>query len=560
MKRRFGSRNTVSASTATLALVAAFAACVTDEPNIVPCGEPTDLWCPPRTVCAMDGNRCDPEDCGDGILDRLNGEVCDDGNLDDGDLCSADCRVLENCGNGKLDPGELCDATAPDSIRMCGTDCQPLANCGDGEVNSGEDCDEGIDGIQRSTPTCNADCSVPWCGDGRANTSFVNPATGRPEECDTVASTATCDADCTLPKCGDALFNASFVNPDSSLPEQCDEGGDAPSCDRDCTLPECGDGLSNNAAGEECDEGKDATLDPPAPKDSVTCDVDCTRPACGDGHPNSTVGEACDDGMDTLNCDRHDCTLPECGDGYINRAAGEACDDGMGGGGDDDPTRDACPSGPLGNCRLARCGDGFVHNRKGGEEACDDGVSGIPRDSADCDQDCTRVVCGDGDKNVAAGENCDDGNTSDLDACPSGTAVPPEDHRARCQPARCGDGFRQTDVEGCDDGDSNNSDSCPTDIGGTCQNARCGDGFVWREDLTEGQEAEICDDGRDSATCNGDSAAAVDAGADCHPPICGDGYVNLAAGEQCEDSDDCGLGLCIPSGSLNQCRCVSLIH
>lgn len=45
--------------------------------------------------------------CGDGVLDA--GEACDDGNIIDGDGCSASCTVEAFCGDGKLDPGEQCD-------------------------------------------------------------------------------------------------------------------------------------------------------------------------------------------------------------------------------------------------------------------------------------------------------------------------------------------------------------------------------------------------------------------------------------------------------------------
>jgi cysteine-rich repeat protein len=45
--------------------------------------------------------------CGDGTVN--SGEVCDDGNREDGDGCSADCLSTEVCGNGITDPGEECD-------------------------------------------------------------------------------------------------------------------------------------------------------------------------------------------------------------------------------------------------------------------------------------------------------------------------------------------------------------------------------------------------------------------------------------------------------------------
>jgi len=43
--------------------------------------------------------------------------------------------------------------------------------------------------------------------------------------------------------------------------EVCDDGAASPACDTDCTLPVCGDGLLNSAAGEECDDGNQASGD-----------------------------------------------------------------------------------------------------------------------------------------------------------------------------------------------------------------------------------------------------------------------------------------------------------
>ena len=43
---------------------------------------------------------CAPQRCGDGVLDNMKGEVCDDGNTTSGDGCSSDCKSAETCGNG----------------------------------------------------------------------------------------------------------------------------------------------------------------------------------------------------------------------------------------------------------------------------------------------------------------------------------------------------------------------------------------------------------------------------------------------------------------------------
>lgn len=58
-------------------------------------------------VCYRGG--CVPRGCGDGL--PTSEEACDDGNLLSGDGCSGDCRSTEICGNGHLDAiaGEQCD-------------------------------------------------------------------------------------------------------------------------------------------------------------------------------------------------------------------------------------------------------------------------------------------------------------------------------------------------------------------------------------------------------------------------------------------------------------------
>lgn len=68
--------------------------------------------------------------------------------------------------------------------------------------------------------------------------------------------------------------------------------------------------------------------------------------------------------------------------------------------------------------------------------------------------------CGDGV--VDAGEECDDGNMVNDDACTN-----------MCALASCGDGLVQAG-ESCDDGNMDNTDACTT----MCQDATCGDGFV----------------------------------------------------------------------------------
>lgn len=46
---------------------------------------------------------CLPAGCGNDRLDRIEDEVCDDGDQTDGNGCSADCKSVEVCGNGTID-------------------------------------------------------------------------------------------------------------------------------------------------------------------------------------------------------------------------------------------------------------------------------------------------------------------------------------------------------------------------------------------------------------------------------------------------------------------------
>ena len=79
---------------------------------------------------------------------------------------------------------------------------------------------------------------------------------------------------------------------------------------------------------------------------------------------------------------------------------------------------------------------------------------------------CTKATCGDGF--TQAGEECDDGNASNGDACLS-----------TCVLGTCGDGFLNPDTEQCDDGNALN----PTDVPISC--TRCLWGWipwaVWRQ-------------------------------------------------------------------------------
>ncbi|APR77625.1 Putative exoglucanase a (1,4-beta-cellobiosidase) protein [Minicystis rosea] len=129
------------------------------------------------------------------------------------------------------------------------------------------------------------------------------------------------------------------------------------------------------------------------------------------------------------------------------------------------------------------------------------------------------AMCGNGI--VEAGEDCDDGNHVNTDACTN-----------ECKNAACGDGFQQPGEE-CDLGAQNsNTGACTM----ACKNAVCGDGFVGPN--------EACDDGNQL-----DNDGCTNA---CKLPGCGDGIVQT--GEQCDiGAQNSNTGTCTLACKLPAC-------
>ena len=96
-------------------------ACVDEWTTTVDCGN--GLRCPTGQSCAANQRVCISDTCGDAVTDRLFGEICDDGNISDGDGCSGNCRVLERCGDGVLDQYETCDDGNREDGDGCSADC-----------------------------------------------------------------------------------------------------------------------------------------------------------------------------------------------------------------------------------------------------------------------------------------------------------------------------------------------------------------------------------------------------------------------------------------------------
>lgn len=284
---------------------------------------------------------CVPAGCGNGL--ETDSEVCDDGNTQNGDGCSADCTSLEVCGNAITDvaKGEQCDSgdhcRANCTVKLCGDGIldQPLEACDDGAANSS------------TTPNaCRSNCQLARCGDAVLDTG---------ELCDdgNVQSGDGCAADCSSDEsCGNLVIDAG---------EQCD-GGDsnansADTCRADCTLPRCGDNIVDSIEG--CDDGDDNGMAPGA------CRHNCQPARCGDSIVDPD--EVCDDGNNVSGDDcSGDCMSMEvCGDGILNIESGETCDCGTNALNSPANCKGAINSSDAtspcrADCTLRRCGDGIL--------------------------------------------------------------------------------------------------------------------------------------------------------------------------------------------------------
>jgi fibro-slime domain-containing protein len=219
------------------------------------------------------------EDVGCGNARIEPGEVCDDGNNEAGDGCSADCLVIEN-GFACPVPGEPCVSTLV---------------CGDGRIGGDETCDDGND---RAGDGCSDACQVEpgWvclvpgvrceaqaCGDGiiagREECEDGNPVPTGGDGCDENCRVEpgwvceTAGEPCRQTVCGDGVKEGS---------EACDDGnliiGDGcnpfcevePDCSGGACVSRCGDGLILPGDDEECDDGNTRAGDGCSP----TCKIE----------------------------------------------------------------------------------------------------------------------------------------------------------------------------------------------------------------------------------------------------------------------------------------------
>jgi cysteine-rich repeat protein len=451
----------------------------------------------------------DVSGCGDGVM--LGDEACDDGNVVDGDGCSATCT---------LETGFDCTGVP--------TVCTDIDECA--ATPSG--CDLAAD-CTNTVGAFTCTCKPGYVGDGKVCTPK--------EDCGAVA----CDDSnpCTDDSCDKAT---GCVHANNTVP--CTD-------DNVCTEGDvCGDGLCVAGAAKDCDDKNVCTTDSCDPL-AGCANTPNTEP-CTDGDACTTgdlcAAGACVPGGATVCDDSNPCTDDACdlATGCTVTVNTAPCDD-----------KDACTTGDT--CALGAC-------VPGGPTVCDDS-NPCTDDACDLATGCTVTdniaVCTDGDACttgdicalgacVPGGPTvCDDSNPCTDDGCDLAIGCTVTDNIAVCTD---GDACTTGDlcalgacVSGgptvCDDSNPCTDDGCDLAIGCTVTDniAVCTDGDA----CTTGDICALgaCVSG--GPTVCDDSNPCTDDACD---PATGCTVVNNVAPcddkNACTDLDVCKDASCVPGG------------
>ncbi len=349
--------------------------------------------------------------CGNGVVEPSGGELCDTAiTAGDPGSCPTSCSDGIACTEDLLVAPSTCAARCdfpPISSFMDDDGCCPSGGnnnvdndcpvtCGNGAVEVGETCDTAIGQGDAGACPVAADCV-----DGVSCTT------------DTLINDGSCTADCVnnpISTCADG---------DGCCPAGCDLTND-----NDCSVI-CGDGSVDG--GETCDIAITSGQPGACP---VLADCDDLDPCTTDTLVGDTTCEAyCDntpvvcingDGCCPSGCTNNtddDCPAV-CGNGLVESRAGEICDIAIASG-----SPGACPS--LADCDdLDPCTVDTLQDGGTCQALCDNAAISTCSDGDGCcppgcvaatDQDCGG--CGNALVEPSYGEECDDGDSDNYNAC-----------------------------------------------------------------------------------------------------------------------------------------------